>query len=480
MPKTVGECVTKRRVLIIAEYIAPVQAVAAIRWTKYAKHLVQEHGCDVTVITNEKGFDGKRLVVKPYACDRLLAEDASCFDTVTIPVTLRQALANVVFNMGSRALATVRSRSAAAVAAQSADASKMSKTAAEAEQSGKGETASSGMNLPERIFEFVDGACGCALTAAGARLARELGPFDVMISSYGPVWPHQLADAIKSMYPQTCWIADFRDPVVRSTRTDTPARRALAATLTRNADCVLAVSDGTAENLYLPSARRVEVLENGFDDPVVGRRPDGPLRRTDVFSLVYTGTLYADSDCRQDMSPLFQSLQRLIDRGAIEERDVLVEYAGISSHLFAKMAARFPRIPIKDHGLVTRADALSLQRSASALVVCTWNTSMQRGVLTGKLFEYMQQYAPIIGLCWGDISHSDLRRIIEECRVGVCHEQADATTDEALDACLLAWYRAWKAGGSVVRDVRSRSKVERYSYRELTNRLVRLMDDITR
>ena len=50
------------KVLLIAEYIAPVNAIASIRWTKISKYLVLHHQASIDLLTNEKNFSGKKLL----------------------------------------------------------------------------------------------------------------------------------------------------------------------------------------------------------------------------------------------------------------------------------------------------------------------------------------------------------------------------------------------------------------------------------
>ena len=61
------------KILIVSEYIAPLQAIASIRWTKIAKYLKISHSnIHITVLTNEKIFDGnnqrKDLILEKDMC----------------------------------------------------------------------------------------------------------------------------------------------------------------------------------------------------------------------------------------------------------------------------------------------------------------------------------------------------------------------------------------------------------------------------
>lgn len=452
-----------KKILIISEFIAPVRAVASIRWSSYAKYLARDFGYEVTVLTNQKCFDGSDNGRKPYQYDASLESNLEWFEIAYIPSSMPQTCANAFFNLGYHVLEGARKsavRDSHQRGASRSQTQRMLKS-----------------SFPERVFELVDGSCGKAFVSAGLKADIDFSSFDVMISTYGPIWPHRLAKIIKKRHPHICWIADFRDPLVRSRRTNTPKRRALAGLVTEGADCVTTVSRGFVDGLYLPESRRVAVLDNGFDvtdaSDDLGQSEKGP-----GFRLVYTGTLYSDDTSRQDMSPLFQSLERLIDAGEVDSADVTVEYAGKNSDLFLSTSSRFPRVSSVDHGLVPRDVALDLQRKASVLIVCAWNTSEQKGVLTAKIYEYMQQDAPIVGLCCGEVPHSDLRSLIESSFVGMCHEEADSAADSCLDDYLLGLYQQWKVKGRALRDPRSVAGVMSYSYPELTKKLVALIEEL--
>ena len=65
--------------LLIAEYIAPVNAIASIRWTKISKYLVLHHQASIDLLTNEKNFSGKKLLSENYSVDPTLMQDVSNF-----------------------------------------------------------------------------------------------------------------------------------------------------------------------------------------------------------------------------------------------------------------------------------------------------------------------------------------------------------------------------------------------------------------
>lgn len=459
-----------KKVLIITEYIAPVQAVASIRWTKFAKYLVKDFGYDVTVLTNRKSFKKGLFQSKPYQKDAALDKDTKWFNCVEIPYSSSQFVVNGLFNAGRNMLDAVK-KHAAGVSKQDEGAESDSFASTKNQTSSIVETTLIS-SFPEMVFELVDGWCGKAICRSAIAAPIEWESYDVIISTYAPFWTHRVARAVKSQYPSISWIADFRDPIVNSPRTDTKKNRNLAREITTGADAVTAVSQGTLDNLFLDSQILTSVLVNGFDPEEVSGAERGT---SDRFSLVYTGTLYSDNSCKRDLAPLFKALDKAISSGRIDKDKIVFEYAGTTSYLFERFSRMYPNVPTIDHGLLSRDKALELQSRSSLLVVASWNTFAQRGVLTGKVFEYLSKDVPIIGLCSGDVPNSSLRSLIEECSAGICYEEADESTHSLLIPFLEQQYRQWKNRGITTRGLDATERVVQYSYPRLAERLVCLM-----
>ena len=462
------------KILIISEYIAPVQHIAAIRWTKYAKYLAKEHGCDVTVLTNEKCCDGSSMTKKQYSYDSSLAEDMHWFTTRYIPKSVGQHFANLMFSLGYRTLRRLQSMS------DNQDGSSSNTGKAQVQTSGAASPASlmkllASFNIPEKVFEFADRSCGEAYIAAGKKSSLDFSSFDIVISSYGPVWTHLLAKEIKAAYPALFWIADFRDAIIYSERSKTRRNMELTKSIVECADCVTAVSAGCAENLFIPGDKPWFVAFNGYDPEELMA---GERKQSEYFDLVYTGTLYSDGDAKRDLAPLFRAVDECISEGAIDRAKVRCVYAGGSSLLFQQFARQYPQVPSLNLGLLTRSDALSLQEQGSALVVANWNTSVVKGGLSGKVFEYLCKDVPIIGLVSGDVPHSALRNLIEDCSAGVCYEESDSSTYQRLKDYVASLYKSWIADGVTTRGEASMRCAERYSYPNLAESLLQYIESI--
>lgn len=443
----------KTRILIIVESIAPVQGIASIRWTKFAKYLSRKPEFDISVLTNQKDYSGKNNEIKQYRYDSTTARDLEGVTVIHLPLSFRQRIVNRLFNSVSTRLSLARNSMLAN------------------QGSGKRKTVFH-IRLLSSMQVLTDWLSGKALEVVPHDLQGRLSGFDCVISTFGPRWPHAIARKMKKNNADITWIADFRDPPVSSAKNDNPITHSYADKITLTADCVIGVSKGTIDNLNLSHGQHAETISNGFDtDDISTASGNGG----DKFSLVYTGTLYADDTCLSDIRPLFIAIDELLQSGSIDRRDIEVLYAGSTSDLFLQAATAYPRVPARSLGLLTRSEALSLQNSSTAAVVCTWNTKYQRGVLTGKVFEYMRSCKPVIGLCSGDVPNSDLRKIIEDCHLGVCFEEADPRSYIRLKNAVLELYESWKQSGNVTLPLESEELVMRYSYPVLSSELAGLI-----
>lgn len=442
----------KKRVLIIAESIAPVQAIAAIRWTKFAKYLSTREDFEITILTNQKDFSGKKPNLKQYRLDSTTTEDLNNVEIVYIPLSIVQGISNRLFNAISSRLAVLR-------------------------DSKEASTTTSGLQVRFLSLMLVcaDWITGKTMDLIPIKMRTRLAQTDCVISTFGPRWPHAVARRIKKENPKIPWIADFRDPSVSSAKNDNMITRSYADRITLLADCVMGISKGTVDNLFLKHGQRTIVITNGFDVDDMSSSCGTVSKK---FSLVYTGTLYADDTCLRDIRPLFSVLDELLREGHIKQDEIEMVYAGTTTDLFLAAASEYPLVPSKSLGIVPRAEALSMQNSSAALVVCTWNTEYQKGVLTGKIFEYMRARKPVIGLCSGDISGSDLKELIEECQIGVCYEEADPKSYAKLKNAVLLLYEAWKRCGDTALPPESKELIMRYSYPALSAQLAGLVHQL--
>lgn len=419
-----------RRILIINQTFAPVNSIAAIRWTKIGKYLAKNHDYKIDVLTTKKHYSDASTAAKHArfsVYDKTLEGDLSYFNEI---IEMKETLLlkiRSLFQEGLDTLNHLRNRG---------DSREPENSPASAEDSSV-----SSNGLKERISDFF----GAQFLWAAEKTGISWADYDVIISSYGPKWPHRVAKEVKENNPALIWIADYRDSPYYSAQTYTQDNIDFASKNTKLADCILVVAQKEIDNLFLPEGQKVEYVPNGFDPEEMSSRC---RKRSGKFYVTYTGTLYSDGAEKRDLTPLFAALQDLIVDNRIDAEDVEVVYCGAQGQLFEEQAEPFPLVPKHNLGLVSRCDSLSLQDESSILVLSTWNTKHLQGAITGKVFEYFASTVPILVLCTGDVPDCDLGRMVEEANAGYTFEEAKAVSlYEGLLEFIEQKYLEWKRDG---------------------------------
>jgi glycosyltransferase involved in cell wall biosynthesis len=252
-------------------------------------------------------------------------------------------------------------------------------------------------------------------------------PFEIVVSSFGPAACHAIAARLHRRLP-FFWVADYRDLWGGSDLL--PVRWPFTALETWRekhtvaaADMLSSVSQPLVDHLQatFPN-KRVLLVENGFDKederellspstgPAVGDRPaDRPVK------LVYCGALALN---HRSPDPLLEPLARLKAR-----RPDLLKHLEVTFHTthrdFLREHIRKWGLQdvVRDGGYLTRREVLRAQRESDVLIFLEWNNPSSRGILTGKLSEYLNAGVPI--LCIGGARESDASALIERHGFGV-------------------------------------------------------------
>lgn len=450
-----------RKMLIISEYIAPVNAIASIRWSKLSKYLKLDYGYDIDVLTNEKAFDSKPLFCMHYSTDKTLCSETELFSKIhVIPTPISARFSIALFNLGSSVYSMSRR----------VGENNVLKDAPEEDG------CTSGSQRPERLKSLKAKIVPLLLNTisssmAKARLPREidLDAYDVVLSSYGPHWTHQLAARIKKMHPDVMWIADYRDLPAFSESSNTEQNRLFAKKTTGQADCVFVVDDVMPPLLGLPKEQRVETVSNGFDPDELANRS---RKASDFFNLVYTGILYDDGAASRDLRPLFKCLSHLISIGVVDRNRIRIQYAGGTGSVFEEQINAFPDLTWQNYGEISRKAALDMQDQASLLLFSTWHTKeFPGGASTGKLFEYFASGVPILGMCSGNAINSPCKTMIETARAGVVYEQANHEKDwSRLLRFVEGKYREWMQTGMTSCQI-DQSFINTFNHRNLAKKV---------
>jgi glycosyltransferase involved in cell wall biosynthesis len=229
---------------------------------------------------------------------------------------------------------------------------------------------------------------------AAIRISRREG-IDAVITTSPPGSIHFVGAAVKRA-TGAAWLADLRDPLIANPhrRADTAATRAkqaaasaVAKLVARRADAIVGVSDAIAnEVLALEPSGIVRTIPNGCDfDDFVGLE----YQRGDRFRITHAGSFFG----RRDPRPFLQALH---DSGL----DAVARFVGdfrASDREWADslgLGERLELVPYAPH-----AQALRLQRDSEALLLLVPDAGGRgRGVLSGKVFEYLAAGRPILAV----------------------------------------------------------------------------------
>jgi glycosyltransferase involved in cell wall biosynthesis len=246
---------------------------------------------------------------------------------------------------------------------------------------------------------------------------------DVIVSSFGPPAAHLLANDMKVANPALFWVADYRD--LWSQRHSDEASESLRAAMRKQeletvgarADLLVSVSFDLTRQLSGLTGKKAVRITNGFDHretPIssIPLRKPQPLKGD--LRIVYTGTIYKDF---QDLTPVLNALVALNKDRAVKEPQITLAIYGPG----VSVAEQFARNPaysryLRLMGYLPREQVLQVQRSADVLLLLENAAPEARGILTGKLFEYLAAGRPI--LCVGSNPEYEIGQILNETRTG--------------------------------------------------------------
>ncbi|MBM2823006.1 MAG: hypothetical protein HW413_1752 [Thermoleophilia bacterium] len=210
------------------------------------------------------------------------------------------------------------------------------------------------------------------------------------------------------------WLADLRDPLVANQhrRADTTATRArqaanqqLARLVSRRADAVSCVSEAIADEIRGMDPRGiVRTIANGCDfDDFAGLE----YRPAPRFRITHAGSFFGKRDPR----PFLQAFH---DSGL----DAVARFVGdfrSSDREWADSLGLGDRLQLVDYA--PRAESLRLQRDSEALLLLVPDADGRgKGVLSGKVFEYLAAGRPILAVVPPDGAAAEL---VRETRAGM-------------------------------------------------------------
>jgi glycosyltransferase involved in cell wall biosynthesis len=275
-------------------------------------------------------------------------------------------------------------------------------------------------------------------TPFAIRLVRREN-IDVVLTTSPPPSLHLLGATVKRT-TGAAWVADLRDPL-----TSHPHRRGYESRLARvkettvggvgrlvasQADAVVAASDPIAEEMRaLEPKGKVVTIANGCDfDDFSGLEH----HTSDRLRITHAGHFHG----KRDPKPFLRALaQSGLD-------DVIVRFPGdfrAADREYAEALGLGDRLELL--GEVSRRRSLELQRDSDVLLLLIPESGGRgKGVLTGKIYEYLAAERPILAVVPPDGAAAQL---VRDTGAGVVVPSDDV---DGMREALLDLHRRWKAG----------------------------------
>jgi glycosyltransferase involved in cell wall biosynthesis len=272
---------------------------------------------------------------------------------------------------------------------------------------------------------------------AAIGIARREG-IDVVLTTSPPSSVHLVGAAVKRATGAR-WVADLRDSLVANPHRRTEHRLArikeqgehrVAALVARYADAVVAATQAIADEARaLDPTGPVVTIANGSDfDDFAGFE----YRPSERFRITHTGSFFGKRDPRPFLTAFVESGLDAVVRFVGDFRPADAEWAAA-----LELGDRLELIPY-----VARRRSLELQRDSEALLLLIPEAGGRgRGVLSGKVFEYLAAERPILAVVPPDGAAADL---IRETGAGVVVAPDDVP---AIRAALQELHARWRAGG---------------------------------
>ena len=265
------------------------------------------------------------------------------------------------------------------------------------------------------------------------------------------------------------WMADFRDPWTEIdyfhqlplTNRAKEKHHQLEKEVVSRADCVLVVGKTMQQN-YLKYNKNIKVITNGFD----GDLNTDNVQLDKKFTMVHVGLINAD----RNPKVLFRVISKMIK----ENKDFANNFELI---LIGKLAdevnKNIEKYQLKSYvkiiDYLPHHEVINYQKMAQVLLLIVNNVPSAKGIITGKIFEYLQANRPVLAIGPTD---GDLAEIIGKTNSGTIVDFKDIKT---LRSTLIECYNEYKNHNLAVKS----KNIEQYHRKNLTEKLADIINNVT-
>ncbi|MCD8445792.1 glycosyltransferase family 4 protein [Tenacibaculum finnmarkense] len=257
------------------------------------------------------------------------------------------------------------------------------------------------------------------------------------------------------------WIADFRDPwtdidyfhQLPLTKKAIKKHHQLEKKVLENADATLVVGETMKEN-YKKFSKNIHVITNGYDS---SENEKNKVILDDKFSITHIGLMNSD----RNPKILWKALAELSEENNAFKNDLEIKLIGKLSDDVVADLEKHQFKNVEKINYVPHKEVQKYQRNSQVLLLAVNKVPSAKGIITGKIFEYLQAKRPILAIGPED---GDLAEILKNTNSGTI---VDFDDKEAIKKSVLSLYKNYKENRLQV----SSKNIEQYHRKELTKKL---------
>lgn len=290
---------------------------------------------------------------------------------------------------------------------------------------------------------------------------------DVVITTGPPHSLHLIGLQLKQQLGIK-WISDFRDPWTEIdyfhqlplSKKAIEKHHQLEQKVLKLSNAVLVVGETMKQN-YQPFNKNIFVVTNGFDGEI-----EDANNLDAAFSITHIGLMNAD----RNPAMLWKVLAEILTENNDFANDFKLKLIGKVDDSVKNDIEKFglsKNVSLIDY--VSHNEVVEFQKKSQVLLLIVNNVPSAKGILTGKIFEYLMAKRPILAIA---PANGDLAEILNNSNAG---KVVDFNDEISFKNHILELYSQFKNGTLTINS----NGINKFHRKELTKKVVEIINQIT-
>jgi len=275
-----------------------------------------------------------------------------------------------------------------------------------------------------------------ALDTAFKEMSNE--KYDIVITSGPPHSTHLIGLKLKQIFKMK-WLADFRDPWTKIDYLEKVKRHSITEKLDKNleskvvseSDLALSINQNILDGLN--AEKKGRIIPNGFDPADF----EGIQRqKTEKFEINYFGNITKE----RDPAIILKTVNELIEKSPEIQINI---WGNVSDDVSIELRKSDKNNILKFHEYIPHDEMLQKMVNSNLLMLLINNVPDNKGILTGKIYEYLGAKVPILGI--GPVD-GDAAEILNSTKAGKMFDYFD---QKEIAEFISQQYSIWNKDGTL-------------------------------